>query len=107
MLAPNKELTHRLNTYLSSSFQVHRGGIYPGFPLKDTGHGLQVLGLDMGSSAHADDIRVVTTVQGNLCTSTSLTLNANKTEAVTFSQGPRTELMSLTILSPCNLMPTI
>ena len=57
-----------------------------------------MFGLDIGSSAHADDIRGAsnfthaTHVQGNciyaFCASNSLTLNASKTETITFSIGP-------------------
>ena len=55
-------------------------------------------GLDVGSSAHADDIRAAsyftdaTHEQGicikAFCAANSLTLNASKTEAVKFSMGP-------------------
>ena len=57
-------------------------------------------GLDVGSSTHADDIRAAsnfthaTHVQCNcinaFCASNSLTLNASKTEASTYSIGPFT-----------------
>ena len=54
-------------------------------------------GLDVGASAHANDIRAAsnftdaTHVQGNcikaFCAANSLTLNASKTEAYKFSEG--------------------
>ena len=66
--------------------------------LEALGQSLCIHGLDVGSSAHADDIRAAsnftdaTHVQGNcikaFCAANSLTLNASKTEAVKFSVGP-------------------
>ena len=66
--------------------------------LKALGQSLCIHGLDVGSSAHVDDIRAssnftdATHVQGNcikaFCAANSLTLNASKTEAVKFYVDP-------------------
>ena len=65
--------------------------------LNATHQGLSRLGLDVGSSAHADDIRVVSnsadavsrlgSCVNSFCSANSLKLNASKTEAVSFSKG--------------------
>ena len=65
--------------------------------LDATHQGLSRLGLNMGSSAHADDIRVVGPFGdavsrlgaciNSFCNTNLLKLNGNKTEAVTFSMG--------------------
>jgi hypothetical protein len=66
--------------------------------LDATGQGLCISGLDLGASAHADDIRAISNfpeaaeIQGRcigaFCTANSLTLNTSKTEAVAFTNGP-------------------
>ena len=72
--------------------------------LNATHLGLSRLGLDMGSSAHADDIRIVCTFAdaasrlgaciNSFCNANLVKLNTNKTEAVSFSTGypPHTTL---------------
>ena len=105
----------KLENTFSSSFPVYRGVkqgsvLSPTLfimvmdsllkQLEATGQGLHLFGLDVGSTAHADDIRAVSScpdaarVQGNcvrsFCAANSLSLNTSKTEAVTFSRGPFT-----------------
>ena len=63
--------------------------------LESSGQGLSVCGLDVGSSAHADDVRAASIsieaarTQGNLvnhfCNANSLKLNITKTELVQFA----------------------
>ena len=68
--------------------------------LDATGKGLCISSLDLGASAHADDIRAISNFPeaaeihgrciGAVCTAKSLTLNTSKTEAVAFTNGPHT-----------------
>ena len=102
----------RFDCHLSQSFPVCRG-VKQGSILSPTifiividsllrslnasHQGLSRLGLDVGSSAHADDIRVVSnstdavsrlgSCVNSFCSANSLKLNASKTEAVSFSKG--------------------
>ena len=101
----------RLDCHLSQSFPVCRGVkqgsiLSPTIfiividsllrSLNATHQGLSRLGLDVGSSAHADDIRVVSnsvdavsrlgSCVNSFCSANSLKLNASKTEAVSFSK---------------------
>ena len=103
----------KLNHSYSTSFPVHRGVkqgsiLSPNLfiivmnsllkHLEALGQSLCIHGLDVGSSAHADDICAAsnftdaTRVQGNyikaFCAANSLTLNASKTDPVKFSVGP-------------------
>ena len=65
--------------------------------LESAGQGLNPLGLHVGASAHADDVRAVSLsksaahTQGNLieafCQANSLKLNASKTEVVLTTKG--------------------
>ena len=68
--------------------------------LDSSGQGLTVLGLNVGCSAHAEDVRAAsssidgTQIQGMLITSychtNNLKLNAGKTELVQFASGKAT-----------------
>ena len=108
----NSRSVVRLNSNTSQCFPVCRG-VKQGSVLSptqfiividslltslDTTHqGLSHLGLDVGSSAHADDIRVVSnstnavsrlgSCVSSFCSANQLKLNAGKTEAVSFSKG--------------------
>ena len=74
--------------------------------LELSGQGLSLYGLDVGASAHADDIRAASNCitsaeqQGQcitaFCAANHLRLNPSKTEAVTFSKG-RPPLSSINI----------
>ena len=65
--------------------------------LESSGQGLTLSGLDVGNSAHADDVRAANIsmtgaqTQGNLinafCKANSLKLNADKTELIMFTKG--------------------
>ena len=65
--------------------------------LESSGQGLTFSGLNVGNSAHADDVRAASIsmtaaqMQGNLinafCKANSLKLNANKTELMMFTKG--------------------
>ena len=71
--------------------------------LESAGQGLNLLGLHVGASAHADDVRAVSLsksaahTQGNLieafCQANSLKLNASKTEVVLTTKGRYNECM--------------
>ena len=66
--------------------------------LDATGQGLCISGLDLGASAHADDIRAISNfpeaaeIQGRcigaFCTANSLTLNTSKTELLHLQTVP-------------------
>ena len=65
--------------------------------LENSGQGLTISGLNVGSSAHADHVRAACNsiaglqTQANLiasfCDANDLSLNANKTELIKFSSG--------------------
>ena len=102
----------RVNNQCSQSFPIHRG-VKQGSVLSpslfivvidsllsylaSSGLGLKVSGLNVGFSAHADDVRAAsnsiidTQTQGKLiasfCSANNLKLNANKTELVQFTSG--------------------
>ena len=68
--------------------------------LESSGQGLAISGLNVGNSAHADDIRAASIsidaaqIQGKLIDSfsaaNSLKLNVNKTELIEFTSGKHT-----------------
>ena len=68
--------------------------------LESSGHGLTISGLNVGNSAHADDIRAASIsidaakIQGKLVDSfsaaNSLKLNSDKTELIQFTCGKHT-----------------
>ena len=78
--------------------------------LEATGQGLSILGLHLGASAHADDLRALANfprdaeIQGNclkaFCDTNSLTLNCDKTEVVVFTKGSHTP-QTLNVAGQC------